>query len=92
MNVNVSINLGNQMKEPVSENLAARSVASDEQGSLADDLLWAVKAISEEINRSERQTSICLRTASCRPRKKGAGGAPRAPGCGVISPTSCGGR
>jgi hypothetical protein len=58
------------MNERVRENVAARGGASDEQVSLADDLLWGVKAISEEIKRSERQTFHLLENGHLPATKK----------------------
>jgi hypothetical protein len=58
------------MSEPM-EDLVARGVASNEQMSLADDLLWGVKPISEEINRSERQTFHLLENGRLPAKKIG---------------------
>jgi hypothetical protein len=59
------------MSERVSEDFAARGTASNEPVSLADDLLWGVKAISDEINRSERQTFHLLENGHLPAKKKG---------------------
>jgi hypothetical protein len=59
------------MSERVSENLAARGVPFGEPVSLADDLLWGVKPISEEINRSERQTFHLLENGRLPAKKIG---------------------
>jgi hypothetical protein len=53
------------------EDLAARGVASGDRVSLADDLLWGVKPISEEINRSERQTFHLLENGRLPAKKIG---------------------
>jgi hypothetical protein len=59
------------MIERVSEEFAARGGASGEQVSLADDLLWGVKPISEEINRNERQTFHLLENGRLPAKKIG---------------------
>jgi hypothetical protein len=59
------------MSERISEDLPARGIAFGEQVSLADDLLWGVRPISEEINRSERQTFHLLENGRLPAKKIG---------------------
>jgi hypothetical protein len=77
------------MNERVSEDLAARGIASDEQVTLADDLLWGFKPISEEINRSERQTFHLIENGRLPAKKIGGRWWRHVLGCDGTLPASC---